>query len=284
MPAPTPAPAMDAPAPTSSERLSPRLRRLWLGLAALLYLGLTAFQLNLPGLHYDEAKEAGVNAVELLTGAPVTAFRDAALAVGNLRLPLMVQDYIGALNVYLAMPFLALTGIGVPNLRALPVLTGLLALLALERAVSTWVALAAPAARPATQRPAAISLAGLLAVTLLAVSPSFVFWSRQGIFVTNLTQLLVLAAVWQGLEWLRRGRAASLRWSALAAGAALYAKLLAFWVIVPFALMAGAWYPSRTDAGVSRNLIVHLWPEVAVPVAAKDGADLRRTPRASSHS
>ena len=256
MSAPAPAPSMAAPAPPRPERLSPRLRRVWLGLAALLYVGLTAFQLNLPGLHYDEAKEAGVNAVELLTGAPVTAFRDAALALGNLRLPLMVQDYIGALNVYLAMPLLALTGIGVPNLRALPVLTGLLALLALERAVSTWIALATepPAPPSGAQRPAAISLAALLAVTLLAVSPSFVFWSRQGIFVTNLTQPLVLAAIWQGLEWLRRGRSAALRWSALAAGAALYAKLLAFWVIVPFALMAGAWWLWQRRRGLGPTL------------------------------
>ncbi len=32
-----------------------------------------------PGLHYDEAKEAGVNAMELISGAPVTAFRGATL-------------------------------------------------------------------------------------------------------------------------------------------------------------------------------------------------------------
>ena len=63
---------------------------------------LGAYQLQLPGLHYDEAKEAGLNAMELITGQPVTAFRGTTVQVGPLRLPLMVQDYIGALNVVLA--------------------------------------------------------------------------------------------------------------------------------------------------------------------------------------
>ncbi|HMN28898.1 MAG TPA: hypothetical protein PKE45_12175, partial [Caldilineaceae bacterium] len=60
--------------------------------------------------------------MELLTtsqgGSPqVSAFRNVTLDLFGWPLPLMVQDYIGALNVYLALPFLALTGIGVPNLR-----------------------------------------------------------------------------------------------------------------------------------------------------------------------
>ncbi len=224
----------------SPRRLRPptQIARLWLAGALLLYLGLAVYQLGLPGLHYDEAKEAGVNAMELLTGAPVSPFRDAGLSLFGVTLPLMVQDYIGALNVYLALPFLALTGIGVPNLRALPVLTGLAALLLLERAVSEWVALGR---RLPSQEPAPISLAGLLAVTLLAASPSFVFWSRQGIFVTNLTQPFTLLCVWQGLAWLRRDRPRALLLSAAGAGLAIYAKLLALWVVGPFALLVATW-------------------------------------------
>jgi hypothetical protein len=235
-------------------------RRLWLVSGVVLYLVLAAHQLGLPGLHYDESAEAGVNALQLLTSAPVTAFRGATLTLFNHTLPLMVQDYIGALNVYLALPFLALTGIGVPNLRSLAVLIGLAALLLLERALSEWQALrdednqkqhkqealnerqlGLPSlAWPEVHTP--ISLAGLLAVTLLAASPSFVFWSRQGIFVTNLTQPLSFWCIWQGLRWLRSGRPRALLFCALAGGLALYAKLLALWVIGPFALlMALAW-------------------------------------------
>ena len=107
----------------------------------LLFLLLSTYNLGLPGLHYDESKEAGLNAVELLTGTPVTAFRNASVPLFGVQVPLMVQDYIGALNVYLALPLLWLTGIGVPNLRALAILTAMTALLLLERAVSEWLLL-----------------------------------------------------------------------------------------------------------------------------------------------
>lgn len=221
------------------------LRRAWLLAACLLYLLLAGYQLSLPGLHYDEAREAGVNAMEILTGAPVTAFRGAGLTVGGQTLPLMVQDYIGALNVYLALPLLALTGVGVPNLRALPLLTGLAALLALERTLAAWVVyrrggLRWDGAAASTTPP--ITVAGLLAVTLLAASPSYIFWARQGVFVTNLMLPFVFAAAWQTLRWLHTGRTRHLLWAALAAGLALYAKLLALWALAPLAVLAGGWW------------------------------------------
>jgi len=98
-----------------------------LALASFLILG--AYQLHLPGLHYDEAREAGLNAMQLVTGLPVTAFRDAAAEIGPWRLPLMVQDYIGALNVLLATPFLAFGGVNVVALRWMPLVVAALTLL-----------------------------------------------------------------------------------------------------------------------------------------------------------
>src|SRR5690554_6241086 len=168
------------PTPTSWKAVA-------LGAVCVLYLLLAGAQLGLPGIHYDEAKEAGVNAVELLTGSPTTPFRDAALKVAGRRFPLMVQDYIGALNVYLALPFLAWSGIGVPNLRALSVLTGLAALVLTALLVSAWQT--DPGQTPplnsqprrAQPRGATVWLTwgGVAAAWLLAASPSFVFWSRQ---------------------------------------------------------------------------------------------------------
>jgi hypothetical protein len=221
-------------------------RRAWLAAALLLYLGLTLYQLGLPGLHYDEAKEAGLNAMELLTGAPVTAFRGAGIPLNGRILPLMVQDYIGALNVYFALPLLALGGVGVPNLRVLPVLAGLLGLLLLERALSEWWAFSRVTTPESPGTP--ISLAGLLAVTLLAVSPSYVFWARQGVFVTNLMLPFVFLCLWQGVRFLRTGRPAALVLAALGGGLALYAKLSAYWIVVPFVLLAGGWYLYRRVA------------------------------------
>jgi hypothetical protein len=215
---------------------SRRLRTGALALIVAAYLLLAAHQLGLPGLHYDEAREAGLNALELLTGAPVTPFRGAAAHAFGVDLPLMVQDYIGAANVYLALPFLALSGIGVPNLRALSVLLGAATLLLLERSVTEYARLAWDEQRPGPSMP------GLIAALLLALSPGFIFWSRQGVFVTNLTQPLCLLMIWLGLHWLRTGRPWALPGSAFAAGAALYAKLLAVWVVAAFALVAGGWW------------------------------------------
>jgi hypothetical protein len=221
-----------------------------LGLALLAFLLLGSHQLDLPGLHYDEAKEAGLNAMQLLTGQPVTAFRDATVTIGPWHLPLMVQDYIGSLNVALAVPFLAVGGVNVVALRWLPLLTG-----------AGTLALAWLVAHKLRGPVAAAVTAGLL-----AVNPSFVFWSRQGIFVTNLTALLFMASLWAGLQWcatrqrrckLRQQRHCKLRqqrrwlWlTALLWGLGLYAKLLFAWaigalVVVALALLAAEWFAQQ---------------------------------------
>jgi hypothetical protein len=185
-------------------------------LALLLFASAGAYQLQLPGLHYDEAKEAGVNAMQLLTGQPVTAFRDATIAVGPLRIPLMVQDYIGNLNVLLAVPFLAIGGVNTVALRALPLVLGVLTLLL------TWKI--------------AARLGGMVAATatviLLAVNPTFVFWSRQGIFVTNITVLFFMAALWFGIVWWQGRRPVHLVLVALSCGLGVYAKLLFVWAAI----------------------------------------------------
>lgn len=225
---------------TTADSFSARFwRRLWFLTTLLTYALLASYQLGLPGLHYDEAREAGLNAMELLTGAPVTAFRNVTLPLAAFHLPVMVQDYIGAVNVYVALPVLWLSGIGVPNLRIVAVLTGLVALLLVERTVTVCYA---GYTGTSNQKHLPISLAGLLAVTLLAASPSFIFWSRQGIFVTNLTQPLTFCCLWQGLRWLQRGQPQTLLISAFMGGCALYAKLLALWIIGPFVLLAGGWW------------------------------------------
>lgn len=190
--------------------------------ALIIFAALAAYQLDLPGLHYDEAKEAGVNAMQLLTGRPVTAFRGAIVPLGPWRVPLMVQDYIGSLNVLLALPFLAAGGFTPVALRALPLVLALITL------VFAWM-LAARLGGP---------LAAGVTVLLLAVNPSFVFWSRQGIFVTNITALLLMAALWFGLLWWQERRLRHLIAAAFMCGLGVYAKLLFVWAL--FAMLGVA--------------------------------------------
>jgi 4-amino-4-deoxy-L-arabinose transferase-like glycosyltransferase len=190
----------------------------------LLFMVLDAYQLREPGLHYDEAKEAGLNAMELITGQPVTAFRDATIQIGPLRLPLMVQDYIGALNVALAAPFLAIGGVNVVALRWLSLLTGALTLVMAWRVA--W-RLGGPLAASAT-------------ALLLAVNPAFIFWSRQGVFVTNLTALIFMASLLTGLRWWELRRPRDLWLTAFLCGLGVYAKLLFVWAIGAMLVVAGA--------------------------------------------
>lgn len=216
------------------------LVRRWLPwIAAALYLLLALPQLNLPGLHYDEAKEAGLNALEMLQRQNVQAFRAAGVQVGATFLPIMVQDYIGALNVYLALPFLAVLGDSVAALRLLAVVCGLATLLLTWRLGDELGELAG-AARPWT---------GGVSALLLAVSPSFLFWSRQGIFVTNVVVTLAAATVWSAVRWRRSGRRGWLWLAAFLAGVGLWTKLLFVWVLGALLVtLAAAWAAERWAA------------------------------------
>ncbi len=214
--------------------------------AILLYLALTLFQLDLPGLHYDEAKEAGLNALEMLQRQNVQAFRASGVQIGAIFLPLMVQDYIGALNVYLALPLLALLGPNVPALRLLGVACGLATLLlvwALGRDLSR---------RAQGELTGAAGWTGEIAVLLLAANPTFVFWSRQGIFVTNIVVTLAVASVWVALRWQRTGRPGYLYALAVLAGLGLWSKLLFLWVLGALVgVAATAWLGRRLRGGPS---------------------------------
>jgi len=193
-----------------------------LGLAV--FFALALYQLELPGLHYDEAKEAGLPALQLLLGLPVDAFRGAGVRLGGRLFPLMVVDYIGATNVFLALPFLAVgRALGVGSLAAalrwLPVTLSALALWLLYRL----------AAMVYNRRVA------LLAFFLLALNPSFIFWSRQGVFVTSTTIPLSLGAAMCLATWHRRGSRWRLWAGMFLLGLGLYTKFLFLWAILAFA-------------------------------------------------
>lgn len=187
--------------------------------ALVLFTGIAAYQLALPGLHYDEAFEA-VPAMQLLLNQPVTSFRDNGIQLGGRLFPLMTQDYIGAINTYAAIPFFLLLGITPVSLRIMAVIIGLLTLL-----LTHWLAelLYGP-------------LVAALAVLLLAVNPTFVFWSRQGVFVTSVTATIGLGVALTWLYWWRTGARRYAIAGAFLIGLGLYAKFLFLWLIVALGL------------------------------------------------
>jgi len=192
-----------------------KLHLLFLIFILISYAILSLYQIGLPGLHYDEAFEA-VPALQLLLGQPVTAFRDSGITVGGQMFPLMTQDYIGALNTYVAIPFIAIFGATPAALRVMSVLIGV---------VTLWLTYLLTCYLTRNRR------AGLAAALILAVDPTFVFWNRQGIFVTAITATIGVAAT---LCWLRRWQTGKTGWAVAGAflfGLGLYAKFLFLWLI-----------------------------------------------------
>jgi 4-amino-4-deoxy-L-arabinose transferase-like glycosyltransferase len=193
--------------------------RILFGAALVLFTGLTLYQLALPGLHYDEAFEA-VPAMQLLLNQPVTTFRGNGVHLDSQLFPLMTQDYIGAINTYAVIPFFALLGISPISLRLMAIVVGLLTLWLTYRLADSVYG--APASG--------------IAALLLAVNPTFVFWSRQGVFVTSVTAAIGLGAVLMGWHWWRTGARRYAVASAFLLGLGLYAKFLFLWLILALAL------------------------------------------------
>lgn len=145
---------------------------------------LTLAQLDLPGLYYDEALDV-VPTVQLLLGQPVQLERGVGIWLGKTAFPVMIMDYVGAVNTYLAIPFLALLGINVVALRLLTVVLSAVTLILAYRLGSRFFD----------------KRIGMLATFLLAIHPSFVFWSRMGITVTSVMTVFSLGSLLCFLNW-----------------------------------------------------------------------------------
>ena len=185
-----------------------------LALALAVFLTLTFYQIRLPGLHTDEALEV-LPAVQLVRGQPVECFKDVCIDLFGLRLPVVIYEYIATVNTYMAIPFFAVLGISVPALRAMPILQSAVAMVFLYLL-----------ARELYNRRVA-----LIAVSLIAVSPSFVFWSRQGVFVTSVTIPISLIGTWAWLRWWRNARSRYLYLGAFFFGLGVSAKFLFGWFL-----------------------------------------------------
>ena len=186
-----------------------------LAVGLALFCGLTCYQLDLPGPHYDEAVEV-LPAMQILLGQPVEAFRDAGLPIGELLLPVMVMDHIGAMNTYLVFPFFATLGINVVAMRLMSIFFGAATLL-----------LTYFFTRELLGRNAAI-----IAFLTLAGGISFVFWSRQGIFVTNLTSTIMMGMLLCALRWWHTGRRRYFYLTLFLCGLGLYTKFIFLWAIL----------------------------------------------------
>jgi hypothetical protein len=181
----------------------------------VLFLLLASFDLDKPGLHYDEALEAGLPAVQLLNGQPVTMINGVTLHVGGRELPLMVQNHIGAIQAYAALPFILVGGSRASALRAMTVAIGALTIVAVYLFVAQLYG----------------QLAAFYASLWLSTFASFVFWSRQGVFVTSIAACFASCALAAGAYWWHTRRYWALGLTGICTGLAIYSKLSALWLV-----------------------------------------------------
>ena len=188
-------------------------------LALLLFLALASFQLMSPGLNYDEAFDV-VPAMQLLLGQPTEPLRESGLHIARRTFPLMVMDYKGVVHTYWTLPFLWALGVNVFALRLSCVFLSLLTMALVYR----------------FGRQLYGPRAAVAALSLLAVNPCFLFWSRQGVLWTTAMLTCGMGALAALGRWRGQERAWGLYLGAFLLGLGVSAKLLFLWFVLALAI------------------------------------------------
>ena len=201
-------------------------------LSSAIFFALCVYRLDLPGLYNDEAFDV-IPAMQIVLGHPVELQRGVGLHLFGVDLPLMSSsDYQGVTSTYLAIPFFALGGVSVYSLRLMSVLVGVVGIVVAFFLARSWFG------------PTAARLTALM----LAVSPSWVFFSRLGVYVVSEVMPLAAGALLAFTVWVRSApgrRNLPLYVGALLTGLGLTTKLLFVWFITALAVLVLLFYGRR---------------------------------------
>jgi 4-amino-4-deoxy-L-arabinose transferase-like glycosyltransferase len=219
-----------APASVASAR-----RETWadiasVSIACLAFFFICTHQLDLPGLYNDEAFDV-IPAMQVVLGHPVELQRGAGIDLFGVTLPLMSSsDYQGITSTYLAIPFFAIGGVNVYSLRLMTITVGLIAIVLAYFLARAWFG------RPVAR----------LTVLMLGLSPSWIFWSRLGVYVVNEVVPITTGALLAFTQWLRNrplgARNRPLYAGMFLLGLGLTTKLLFLWVIIAVTVCAAVLY------------------------------------------
>jgi len=193
-----------------------------LALAALAFLLAAGWRLSLPGLQYDECLAAApaVNFVRGVENAEPMQLRPSVIRPLGHPLPVMVMPYIGPVKTLLHAPVFVLFGISTVTVRLLPLAAGLVSLV-----LTWWVC------RRLWDR----MVAGL-AVGLVALDPSWVFYLTRDVGPAALAVLFKLLAVAFGIRWWRDGGLWSLASTGFFLGLGVSHKVDFLWLVAALAV------------------------------------------------
>lgn len=197
--------------------MSKRVETALLALICALFFILASYNINLPGLYYDEALDV-VPTMQLVTGQRVEEHRFVEI-LGH-RLPIMVSEYVGPVSTYLTLPFFLLFGVSVFSLRLATIVFGVGAIifafyflkLFFDRKVAFLTAL------------------------LLAVNPAFILWSRQGNHVSSLMSFMATGSLACFYRWYKKRKDFYLYVGSFLLGLGLCQKIIFLWFIMALGL------------------------------------------------
>jgi hypothetical protein len=207
---------------TRTTRLSAPAALLATGAAAV-YALLALYRLRLPGVYPDELIHY-LPAQALVDGGArpeVVPGTGPALTLAGHSLQLMTMSYLGSLKTVILAPFVAVFGVTPSLMRLVGIAMGLLALAA------TYLF-----GRRLFRDPTVAALS----VALLALDPSFFFYSRIDWGPTDVMLLAKAFAAWQLLRWWDTGSRLSLALGSLTVGLGLWDKLNFGWIVASAAL------------------------------------------------
>lgn len=234
-------------------------------LAMSIFAVLGFYQYRLPGLYYDEAFDV-VPAMQLLKGQEVQLSRGVGIHVLGRDFPVMIGDYWGVVSTYAVLPLFAIFGIGVFPIRLWSIGTGVIAVLL------TYI----------LGRRIYGQHVGALGSLLLGVFPSFIFWSRTGIYVISHIVTISLGIMLFFLQWRCTGQMRWLLLSGLLTGIGLSTKLLFLWFLIAipsaylFLLLADAVVEMRRDIPV-RTMLKQSWFRFREDVPIRSTSELMLT-------
>ncbi|HVG00833.1 MAG TPA: glycosyltransferase family 39 protein, partial [Chloroflexia bacterium] len=219
-----------APATVASARRDTWADFASVSIACLAFFFICVYQLDLPGLYNDEAFDV-IPAMQVVLGHPVELQRGAGIDLFGVTLPLMSSsDYQGITSTYFALPFFAIGGVNVFSLRLMTVTVGLIAIVLAYFLARAWFG------RPVAR----------LTVLMLGLSPSWIFWSRLGVYVVNEVVPITTGALLAFTQWVRNRplgtRNIPLYVGMFLLGLGLTTKLLFLWVIIAVAVCAALLY------------------------------------------
>jgi Dolichyl-phosphate-mannose-protein mannosyltransferase len=201
--------------------------------ALAIFLTLCLYQLELPGLYYDEALDL-TPMLTWLHGGPPELLR----GVGLGSLPVMLLDYMGSLGGYVTLPFMAIWGSGYAAARLQPILFSSLTIVLVFLQARRWFG----------------TSVAVLTTLLLSVQPSYVWFSRQGISVTSVMTVFAWASLLflpvAGAQHVAGLRRTGRRWlmTGVMLGLGLWAKLPFLWWLMMLAMMTTLYFAQRARA------------------------------------